>query len=81
MMNVGSSIKWWVSRAFRRFGANDFDELTAVAQVLERALGSLSGDDTVIMLDLDHFELTDVGVVRDNTKQLKFTPGSTGFSD
>jgi putative DNA methylase len=23
----------------------------------------------------------DVGVVRDNTKQLKFTPGSTGFSD
>jgi len=27
------------------------------------------------------FEQTDVGVVRDNTKQLKFTPGSTGFSD
>jgi hypothetical protein len=23
----------------------------------------------------------DVGVVRDNTKQLKFSPGSTGFSD
>ena len=27
------------------------------------------------------FNDADVGVVRDNTKQLKFTPGSTGFSD
>ena len=27
------------------------------------------------------FDDADVGVVRDNTKQLKFTPGSTGFSD
>ena len=27
------------------------------------------------------FKDEDVGVVRDNTKQLKFTPGSTGFSD
>ena len=27
------------------------------------------------------FEDADVGVVRDNTKQLKFDPGSTGFSD
>jgi hypothetical protein len=27
------------------------------------------------------FNEADVGVVRDNTKQLKFTPGSTGFSD
>ena len=27
------------------------------------------------------FNDTDVGVVRDNTKQLKFSPGSTGFSD
>jgi hypothetical protein len=27
------------------------------------------------------FNEGDVGVVRDNTKQLKFSPGSTGFSD
>jgi hypothetical protein len=27
------------------------------------------------------FNGADVGVVRDNTKQLKFTPGSTGFAD
>ena len=27
------------------------------------------------------FNDADVGVVRDNTKQLKFSPGSTGFSD
>ena len=27
------------------------------------------------------FDETEVGVVRDNTKQLKFSPGSTGFSD
>ena len=27
------------------------------------------------------FKDEDVGVVRDNTKQLKFNPGSTGFSD
>ena len=27
------------------------------------------------------FDETDVGVVRDNTKQLKFAAGSTGFSD
>jgi hypothetical protein len=27
------------------------------------------------------FNEADVGVVRDNTKQLKFAPGSTGFSD
>ena len=30
---------------------------------------------------LSGFNDADVGVVRDNTKQLKFTPGSTGFSD
>jgi hypothetical protein len=29
----------------------------------------------------DGFDENDVGVVRDNTKQLKFTPGSTGFSE
>ena len=27
------------------------------------------------------FNDADVGVVHHNTKQLKFTPGSTGFSD
>jgi hypothetical protein len=27
------------------------------------------------------FKEDDVGVVRDNTKQLKFSPGSTGFSN
>jgi hypothetical protein len=27
------------------------------------------------------FNNVDVGVVRDNTKQLKFNPGSTGFSN
>jgi hypothetical protein len=30
---------------------------------------------------LSGFNDADVGVVRDNTKQLKFTRGSTGFSD
>ena len=30
---------------------------------------------------LSGFNEEDVGVVRDNTKQLKFLPGSTGFSD
>ena len=30
---------------------------------------------------LSGFNDADVGVVRDNTKQLKFSPGSTGFSD
>ncbi|MEY9983424.1 hypothetical protein ABH995_002761 [Bradyrhizobium yuanmingense] len=29
----------------------------------------------------DGFDENDVGIVRDNTKQLKFTPGSTGFSE
>jgi hypothetical protein len=27
------------------------------------------------------FNEADVGVVRDNTRQLKFSPGATGFSD
>ena len=27
------------------------------------------------------FDEADVGVVRDNTKQLRFNPGSTGFSE
>jgi len=30
---------------------------------------------------LSGFNDADVGVVRDNTKQLKFNPRSTGFSD
>jgi hypothetical protein len=47
-----------------------FEPLTSVVQAPARLTGSSLP-----------FLVGDVGLVRDNAKQLKFTPGSAGFSD
>ncbi len=56
--------------------------LYAVVMELQRSPGAK----VKLTLEIDAeapagFKDEDVGVVRDNTKLLKFTPGSTGFSD
>ena len=56
--------------------------LNAVVMELQRSTGAK----VKLTLEIEAeapsgFKEEDVGVVRDNTKQLKFTPGSTGFSD
>jgi hypothetical protein len=56
--------------------------LNAVVMELQRSPGAK----VKLILEIEAeapagFKDEDVGVVRDNTKQLKFTPGSTGFSD
>ena len=56
--------------------------LNAVVMELQRSHGAT----VKLTLEIEAetpsgFNDDDVGVVRDNTKQLKFTPGSTGFSD
>ena len=48
-----------------------FEPLTSAVQAAARLTGS----------SLPFRLVGDVGVVRDNAKQLKFTPGATGFSD
>jgi hypothetical protein len=56
--------------------------LNAVVMELQRAPGSK----VKLVLEIQAeapsgFGETEVGVVRDNAKQLKFDPNSTGFSD
>ncbi|MGP0082005.1 MAG: hypothetical protein ACLP0B_00025, partial [Steroidobacteraceae bacterium] len=56
--------------------------LNAVVMELQRSPGAK----VKLILEIEAeapsgFKDEDVGVVRDNTKQLKFTPGSTGFSE
>lgn len=56
--------------------------LNSVIMELQRTKGTT----VTVTLEIDAtapsgFEEGDVGVVRDNTRQLKFTAGSTGFSD
>jgi len=56
--------------------------LNAVVMELQRTPGTK----VKVLLEIEAeapsgFGETEVGVVRDNAKQLKFNPGSTGFSD
>jgi predicted AAA+ superfamily ATPase len=77
----------------RFYGSVEIDANSRPVKVFETVLSSVvmellrsPGAKVKMTLEIEAdapggFEEGDVGVVRDNTKQLKFNPGSTGFSD